>query len=177
MGNLADGSITTNGLQYVNLEPDNFARLRLRKGELLFNRTNSYDLVGKTSLFDLEGEFVFASYLIRVILNVDRLDPRFANYYLNTRWAQTGLKHLATRAVGQSNINATKLRGFMIPLPTREEQSTIATMLTTVDEKIRNEEARKRALESLFHSLLRDLMTGRVRVHELPPSLTFGGET
>jgi type I restriction enzyme S subunit len=164
MSNLADGSIRTNDLQYVNLSRDEFEKFRLRRGELLFNRTNSYELVGKTSLFDLEGEFVFASYLIRVVPDAERLHSRFANYYMNTDSSQARLKLLATRAVSQSNINATKLRGFIVPLPPLEEQGRIADVLATADEKVRKEEARIAALDALFQTLVHNLMTGKVRV-------------
>jgi len=73
MNNLIEGSINTSDLQYVNLELEQLERFRLNKGDILFNRTNSFELVGKTSLFALEGDFVFASYLIRIITNMSIL--------------------------------------------------------------------------------------------------------
>jgi len=66
MNNLVGGRIDVNDLQYVDIDGDDFAKFRLRRGDLLFNRTNSFELVGKTSIFDIDEDFVFASYLIRV---------------------------------------------------------------------------------------------------------------
>jgi type I restriction enzyme, S subunit len=154
MNNLQDGRIVTEdirGLQYLNLDPKTLARFRLQSGDLLFNRTNSYELVGKISLFDLDGDFVFASYLVRLSLDHERIEPRYANYYLNVPATQGRLKLLAIRAVSQSNINATKLKGFAIPVPPLSEQSTIASHLSAVDAKLAAEEKRRTALDNLFN--------------------------
>jgi type I restriction enzyme S subunit len=166
MNNLQDGKIVAHELQYVDLHPQEFAKFRLRPGDLLFNRTNSFELVGKTSCFNLAGDFVFASYLVRIRLAADGLDPGFLNYYLNTEMTQARLKTLASRGVSQSNINATKLKGFDIPVPPISEQRQIARHLDSVDEKISKEERRREALDALFKSLLHHLMTGKVRLPE-----------
>jgi type I restriction enzyme S subunit len=165
MSNLAEGQVTTQDLQYVNLEDQEFKKFRLNRGNLLFNRTNSIELVGKTSLFGLEGDFVFASYLIRLALKTSRILPDFLNYYLNAAATQTRLKSLATQAVSQSNINATKLRGLTISLPPLGEQQRIASSLRAIDKKIAVEEKRRHSLEALEQTLLHNLMTGKVRVH------------
>ena len=170
MNNLNGGRISTVDLQYVNLSDDDFRKYKLNCGDLLFNRTNSFELVGKTSLFDLEDDFVFASYLIRVVPHPDRLVPAFSNYYLNAGMTQARLKGLATRAVSQSNINATKLRGLRIPLPSLEVQREIAASLQVVDRKLESEEARKNGLDALFSTLLYHLMTGKLRVRDLDPT-------
>jgi type I restriction enzyme S subunit len=87
MNNLADGRIDVSDLKYVDLDRHNFAKFSVHKGDVLFNRTNSYELVGKTAIFDLDGDFVFASYLIRIVPDLTRLLPEYLNYYLN--WDHT----------------------------------------------------------------------------------------
>jgi type I restriction enzyme S subunit len=164
MNNLTDGRIDISNLKYVDLDAQSAQRFKLEPGDLLFNRTNSLDLVGKTSLFDLPEHFVFASYLIRVKCNADRANPRFLNAYMNWDKTQSRLRMLATRGVGQSNISASKLRGLLICLPPADVQSVIAGLLHTVDRKIDRERYRRECLGFLFKSLLRDLMTGRIRV-------------
>ena len=170
MNNLQDGKIVIaniqGGLQYVELDDKTVLKFRLAAGDLLFNRTNSFELVGKTSLFELPGDFVFASYIVRLQLDSNRLDPRFANYCLNMPATQARLKFLASRGVSQSNINATKLKGFEVPLPPLPEQQEIAAQLSAVDAKLAAEESRRAALVALFQSLLHHLMTGRVRLPE-----------
>lgn len=171
MNNLQGGKVVTEqvqgGLQYVDLDDATLAKFRLASGDLLFNRMNSFDLVGKTSLFGLNGDFVFASYLVRLRLDGDRLAPRFANFYLNMPATQARMKFLASRGVSQSNINATKLKGFEVPIPPFPKQCEIAAQLAAVDAKLAAEETRRGALDALFQSLLPHLMTGKVGVHDL----------
>jgi len=164
MNNLVDGWVDTSDLKYVDLDKSDFAKFSVQKRDVLFNRTNSYELVGKTAIFDLEGDFVFASYLIRVVPDVTQLLPEYLNYYLNWDDAQRWLKMLATRGVSQSNISATKLGQFVIRLPSPVEQEQIVQLLSAVDRKIEVEERRKAALQALFKTMLHQLMTGQVRV-------------
>ena len=163
MNNLVNGRVDTRDLKYIDLDDDELAKFKVNRGDVLFNRTNSFELVGKTSIFDLEGDYVFASYLVRVIGDGRKLHPSYLNYFLNWQSAQDRLKQLATRGVSQSNISATKLRGFNIGLPSLPEQREIARILSVADAKIAAEEARREALDGLFHSLLHHLMTGRIR--------------
>ena len=163
MNNLVDGRVDVRYLKYIDLDDDEFAKFKVNRGDLLFNRTNSFELVGKTSIFDLEGDYVFASYLVRVVADSQRLLPSYLNYLLNCESVQVRLKQLATRGVSQSNINATKLRGFKIRLPSLPEQREIIRILSALDAKLAAEETRRDALDGLFHSLLHHLMTGKIR--------------
>ena len=167
MNNLGDGKVIANDLQYVELDDQTFEKFRLNAGDILFNRTNSFDLVGKVGLFNLDAPFVFASYLIRVVVDRDKVNPEYVNRYLDWGECQARLKMLASRGVSQSNINATKLRGFRIPLPLRSEQQEITDVLSAVDHKIAMLQDRKSAQEQLFKTLLNDLMTARIRVKRL----------
>ncbi len=167
MNNLAEGKLRLDDLQHVDLEDDEFSKFALRRGDLLFNRTNSFELVGKTSLYLERGPFVFASYLIRVAPDHARLHSGFLNYYMNLASTQARLKQLASRAVSQSNINATKLRGFLIQVAPLGDQEQIAALIDCLERKREAEEARALTLGALFISLLENLMTGRVRVSEL----------
>jgi type I restriction enzyme, S subunit len=110
MNCLEDGKVTISGLQYVDLDGKTYEKFRLNKGDLLFNRTNSYELVGKTSLFDIDGDFVFASYLLRLATNPGQVIPAYINFYLNWGRVQQRLKAIATRGVAeQAIVGATAL--------------------------------------------------------------------
>jgi type I restriction enzyme, S subunit len=158
MNNVSDGSLSTDDLQYVDLSLGEFQKFRLKWGDVLFNRTNSFELVGKTAVYDLEGDHVFASYLIRIV-TAGSLSPQFLNYYMNMDSAQSRLKRLATRGVSQSNINATKLKGFAIPLPPLSEQQSIANVLHTVQQAKEATEKVIAATRQLKQSLMRHLFT------------------
>jgi type I restriction enzyme S subunit len=165
MNNLVDGKITINDLKYVNLDTNSLARYRLKDGDILFNRTNSYELVGKTSLFGLEGDFVFASYLVRVETIGDKLLSPFLAYYMNSEEVQARLRQLATRGVSQSNISPTKLKTLMIAYPpSTSEQGEIVATLRKLDGKLAIEGDRKTALQDLFKTMLYQLMTGQIRL-------------
>lgn len=167
MNNMINGKIDVSDLKYIDLDEEEYQKFKVNKGDILFNRTNSIELVGKTSLFDLDLDCVFASYIIRLSLDTQRLMPEFLNYYMNIDATQKNLKKLASRGVSQSNISATKLKTFKVPIPPLHIQQKIASILSAVDEKIEKEENKKKALEELFKSMLHNLMTGKVRVKDL----------
>jgi type I restriction enzyme, S subunit len=171
MTNQQEGRISSNNLQYVELTEDQFSKFRMERRDILFNRTNSLDLVGRTAIFDIEGDFVFASYLIRLRTEAERLRPFFLNHYFNWDETQRRLKSIATRAVSQSNISATRLRGFYIPVPDPKEQDEIVENLDCLDRKLGVQLSKKQCLSDLFRTLLHQLMTAQIRVKDLDLSL------
>lgn len=163
-----DGRVEFRDLQFVDLDEKTFSAFRLNDGDLLFNRTNSFELVGRTALFRSARDAVFASYLIRLTLNQEALHPEFVNYYLNMPSTQSDIKRLASRGVSQANISASKLRDYPIPKPsTPEEQREITAALEVIDHKIAHLERKRATLQELFHTLLSELMTGRIRLDSL----------
>ncbi len=163
-----DGVVHYRNLQFVDLDDATFENFRLRPGDLLFNRTNSIDLVGRMAIVDDARPAVFASYLVRLTVDEARCDPRFVNYFMNWPQTQSEIKKLASRAVGQANINASKLRTVLFPLPpTLDEQREIVVVLDAIDRKIDLHKRKRAVLDELFKSLLHKLMTGEIRVADL----------
>jgi restriction endonuclease S subunit len=158
MMNYDDGRITANNLKYVDLSDGDLSAFKLRKDDILFNRTNSADLVGKVGIFELEGDFVFASYLVRLRADEGKVIPDYLNFYLNSDLGQRRLLAYATPGVSQTNISAGNLRKVLVPVPPLEEQKEIVRILKEVEsnkvllkQHIRNS---KNALISLMNSLL-----------------------
>ena len=158
MMNYDDGHITADELKYVDLNDRDFSAFKLRRGDILFNRTNSADLVGKVGIFDLEGDFVFASYLVRLRADESKMLPDYLNFYLNSDLGQRRLLAYATAGVSQTNISAGNLKRVLVPVPPLEEQLEIAQVLNEVESNklllekhIRNSRG---TLLSLIHSLL-----------------------
>jgi type I restriction enzyme S subunit len=163
-----DGMVVFEDLQYVDLDARTFEKFRLVEGDLLFNRTNSHDLVGRMAVCHAARDAVFASYLIRLRLDRRSAVPDFINYYFNMNATQVRVKILASRGVSQSNISASKLKTFEIPLPSNlDEQGDIVVTLKAVDRKIQLHESKKFTLQDLFKTTLNKLMTGRIRVTDL----------
>jgi len=135
MGNMGDGGLDFSNLVYIDLDPEEFESLRLHKGDILLNRTNSRDLVGKISIFDRDLECITASYIVAFRLDENRIDPWFCNLMLNTQMLQSRIKLLATPSISQANINPTTFRnGLDIVIPKIAEQRRIAACLSSLDD-------------------------------------------
>jgi type I restriction enzyme S subunit len=124
MGNIQDGQLKLDDLKYVKSTRET-QRLILENGDLLFNRTNSPELVGKSAVFHERTDVTFASYLIRVRFAGDIAEPDFVNFWINSAWGKAWARHVKTDGVSQSNINGTKLGAMPLPLPPIEEQREI----------------------------------------------------
>ena len=118
MGNVdSSGHLDLTTLKYVALSPKDVARFRLEEGDLLFNRTNSKELVGKTGLWDSPALAIAASYFIRIRVREDIVRPFFLWAFMNTPFMKRVLFDTARGAIGQANINAQELRGFHVAVP------------------------------------------------------------
>ena len=105
-------------------DPAEIKKYRLQEGDVLFNRTNSPELVGKTALYRGESEAIYAGYLIRICCSLDLL-PEFLTYALNSPLGRYYCWQVKTDGVSQSNVNAKKLGSFTFELPSTAEQKEI----------------------------------------------------
>jgi type I restriction enzyme S subunit len=129
MGNIQDGRIVTGELKYLPQEHNEFPALLLRHDDVLFNRTNSPELVGKTAVYRGEPEGAsFASYLIR--LRTAGYEPDLLALYINSPLGRAWVKSVVTQQVGQANVNGTKLSHLAVPLMSKAEQSEILRRVT-----------------------------------------------
>lgn len=123
MGNIQSGEVDWNGLVYSS-DAAEIEKYRLIVGDLLFNRTNSRELVGKTALYRGCQPAIYAGYLVRFHM-AGSISPDYANIVMNSRLHSDWCEEVKTDALGQSNINATKLSGFRFPLAPIDEQEMI----------------------------------------------------
>jgi len=133
MNNIQNRKIDLTDLKHCDFKNSrlNKERVILRKGDLLFNRTNSKELVGKTAVFDLEGEYTFASYIIRIRFN-DKTNPYYVNFILNSQIGRMQIDLMSRQILGQANINAEEIKEIMIPAPSIEIQNNIVTVLNKI---------------------------------------------
>ena len=117
MMDLADGVAVDSDSCLVDLSMEEFNRYRLDHGDVLFNRTNSHELVGRTGVYKLAGNHVFASYLIRLRTKTDRILPDYLCAFLNAPVGRRQVMRCSTRAVSQTNVSASNLRTVLTPLP------------------------------------------------------------
>ena len=164
MGNLQNGVIVWDDLVYTDDE-DEINQYFLRKDDVLFNRTNSPELVGKTAIYKGERPAIFAGYLIR-INQVSDVDARYLNYFLNCHIAKNHGNRVKTDGVNQSNINGEKLGHYPFPLVSKEEQYQIVQEIESrlsVCDKL--EESIKESLqkaEALRQSILKKAFEGKL---------------
>ena len=126
MGNLQNGEIDYSDLVYSSDEED-IKKYYLIKGDLLFNRTNSIELVGKTSVYRGDIPAIYAGYLIRIRSS---LNHEYLNAVMNSNYAREYCTSVRTDAVNQSNINAAKLGHFLIAIPSKSEQKRISEKIS-----------------------------------------------
>jgi type I restriction enzyme S subunit len=123
MGNIQNGEIDWTDLVYTS-DSEEIQRYSLKPDTVLFNRTNSAELVGKTGIYRSDRPAIFAGYLIRVV-PWPELEPRYLNLCLNTNYAREFCSQVRTDGVNQSNINAQKLGSFEVPFCSLSEQREV----------------------------------------------------
>lgn len=165
MSNIRDGKVILEGADTLEVNEAMLRDYALKRGDLVFNRTNSLDLVGKMGVFHSDSPAIFASYLIRFQLHEEKADSRFVAAWFETSGAKHRLRCIATPGVSQSNINPTTLRAaMMVPRPPIDEQRKIADILSTWDEALETLDALISAKERQKQALMQQLLTGKTRV-------------
>jgi type I restriction enzyme S subunit len=161
---IQNSQVNWNTVPYCEISDELLKRYRLEPGDLLFARIGA--TTGKTLLIRECPEAIFASYLIRVRVNLNFLLPEFLFYFTqgNLYWSQI---NTAKGGRLKQGINIPVLSSLLVPLPPISEQRIIARILEAVDKKLQVEEARKQVLDALFNSLLHNLMTAKIRVKDL----------
>jgi type I restriction enzyme S subunit len=163
MNNIQDGRLDLSSLKYVPTKTEKLSELMLAPGDLLFNRTNSYELVGKMAVFREAGRFTFASYLIRVRLDAAAAVPEYINLYFGSGVCRrTQVEPHITRQTNQANFNGTKLKEIRVPTPSFDEQHAIVArveqLMKVCDElEARLTRAEERASQ-LVEAVVRDLV-------------------
>ena len=137
MNEIIEGKMFDNeNMKYVDISSEEFEKFKLYPGDILFNRTNSIELVGKTGIFDLVGDYCFASYLIRLQVDLEQANPFFINLIMNYAQFQEIAKGKATKSINQANINATKLKSIEIPVPSLSIQNNIEEQVKNIETEI-----------------------------------------
>jgi len=173
MGNIQNGSLDLRKLIYSdNLEEND--KYLLKYNDVLFNRTNSSELVGKTAIYKGEIPAIFAGYLIRIHRKENLLDADYLNYYLNGEMAMNYGKTVTISSVNQANINGTKLKSYPIPLPTLKEQQTIVSQLDALSAETKRLEGiykqKIEDLEELKKSMLQKAFRGELTLNAYAPA-------
>lgn len=151
------GALDLTELKHVDLPPDERERYSVRRGDLLFNRTNSQDLVGKMGVWNRDEAYAFAGYLVRLRLKRSVADPAFVGAWFNTPDMKTLLRTRAKPSINMSNINASEVLQFPVVLPPLSEQRRIADVLDRAEALRVKRRATLAQLDTFTQALFLDL--------------------
>lgn len=154
MNNLTiDGKLDLHDLKQIDVDTSEFEKCVVRKGDVLFNRTNSAELVGKTAYYGLDEEMIIAGYIIRVRVN-NLILPQYLSFYMNMPFMKQRIRSMAKGAVNQANINSKELKSIKVIVPPLEVQGKVVEY----EERIDREKDRIQRSAALLETLKRSLM-------------------
>lgn len=148
-----DGELDLTDLKYIDIPDKELEKCTVKCGDVLFNRTNSKELVGKTCVYNRNDTMVLAGFIIRIRVNENIL-PVFLAMFLNMDFSKTMLKEMCKSAIGQANINATELQKIRIILPPIELQEEFVEFKNQTDKSKLEIEKSLDKLEILKKSLI-----------------------
>lgn len=168
MGNVKHGRLDWSSLKYIPPDAPDLPRLLLRDGDLLFNRTNSAEHVGKSAVYLGREPTSFASYLIRVRFD-EQVNPEWANLVINSPYGRGYIASVVSQQVGQANVNGTKLKAFPLVVPLLAEQeerlsrhSLLVNSADRLADGIRRVEGRGQGLRrAVLSAAFKGKLTGR----------------
>lgn len=146
MGNITDrGRMDFDDLKYIDLNERDVEKFTVRRGDILFNRTNSAELVGKTAVYERDERFAFAGYLVRARPK-SGVSPHYISGYLNSSHGKATLRGMAKSIVGMANINAKEMAAIPILLPDPGAQKLYEEAVLSIE---RNRSALEQHMTSL----------------------------
>ena len=167
MGDISDGKLHFDDLKYLPAGAQLKDDLILEDGDVLFNRTNSAELVGKTAVYKSSHQkATYASYLVRAKLYTGVYNPDLLAYYINSAQGRQYIASVTSQQVGQANVNATKMSSMPLPIPPYEEQREIVNeverLLSVADEATQTVEREIKRAERLRQSILKRAFSGQL---------------
>ncbi|WP_018880987.1 restriction endonuclease subunit S [Thioalkalivibrio sp. ALE30] len=143
MNEIIQGRMVDNGaMKCADISAEEFAKYRLNKGDLLFIRSNgSLEHIGKVGLFDLEGDYCYASYLVRIVPDSSTVLPYYLTCIMNSPTFRKGMVSLAVKSGGTNNIKPTKMKNIKVPVPSLAEQKKFVIKVEALEKQIADAQA------------------------------------
>ena len=160
MGNLTyNGAIVLDDLKYIDLKESEIDKYTVHKGDILFNRTNSKELVGKTAVYRGTNTVAFAGYLVRVRTN-NLAHYEFLSAFMNSSYMKKKLQMKCKNIVGMANINAQEFQDFDIYLPPIDLQNQFAQIVQKIEAQKEKNQKVIEQMDNLFNSLMQQAFNG-----------------
>ena len=163
MNNLTrTGELDLQNLKYMDLPSKDYDRYLVKAGDVLFNRTNSAELVGKTTIIPPSTPpLAYAGYLVRLRVS-DAHHPLYLVRFMNTSYAKRMLRSMCKSIVGMANINAKEIQAMRIALPPLPLQQTFATRIQAIEALKATHRAALTQLDALFAALQQRAFAGQL---------------
>ncbi|QUR65691.1 restriction endonuclease subunit S [Mycobacterium spongiae] len=155
------GDVDLRDLKYMTLPRGKFDRYTVRSGDVLFNRTNSAELVGKTAVYRDSDPIAYAGYLVRLRVD-EHHQPDYLSGVLNSGYGKATLRGMCKRIVGMANINAREVQTIRVPIPSSADQEAYAHHLAAVRRQLADQANGLLKLEELFASLQSRAFSGQL---------------
>lgn len=134
--------VDNGSMKCADISADEFAKYRLNKGDLLFIRSyGSLEHIGKVGLFDLDGDYCYASYLVRIVPDLSKAMPQYLACIMNSPTFRKGMVQLAVKSGGTNNINATVMKNIKVPVPSLAEQKKFVAKVEALEKQIADAQA------------------------------------
>jgi restriction endonuclease S subunit len=164
VANVQDGYLNLSEIKYIEVREDELRRYSLQPGDVVVTEGGDFDKLGRGFIWHGEiQDCIHQNHIFAIRAERSTLLPEYLTYLIQSGYGKSYFLNVAHRTTHLACINTTKLRAFPTLIPSLAEQREIADILSTVDAKIAAEEARRGALEALFHTMLHHLMTGKIR--------------
>ncbi len=150
-------------LKYIEFDETEQKKYLVYKNDILFNRTNSKELVGKTAVYRKNKPMAFAGYLVKLIVN-NKGNPEYISSYLNSKHGKSFLINKAKSIVGMANINAEELKSITINIPPVNLQNTFADRVKKIEAQKEAMTTSLKELENNFNSLMQRAFKGELDV-------------
>jgi len=154
------GEINLDDLKWCPIPTVDEAKFTVRRGDLLFNRTNSPELVGKTSVWRSDENYAYAGYLIRVRFKTDRASSEYVSAYLNSFYGKKYLFERAKPSNNMSNFSASEFRKIPLPLPPLDLQNRFVLVANAGRSSMSRFSRIVEDADNLFNSLLQKAFRG-----------------
>jgi type I restriction enzyme, S subunit len=156
-----EGYWDLSNMKYIELNENEKDKYLVKKGELLFNRTNSKELVGKSAVYKEDQPMAFAGYLVKLIVESPATSEFIAGH-LNSAYGKSVLFNMAKSIVGMANINAKEVQKVPILLPPLEIQEEYAEIVKKVEQIKAHQKQSKQQIDNLFNNLMQKAFKGEL---------------
>ena len=165
--NIVGDQISLDDLKYISLAAEERDRLLLEHGDMLFVRTNgNRDYIGRSCVFDLDGDYVYASYLIRARVNQERVNPFFLNELFKLKGGRKLITSNAKTTAGQFNLNTQGLGATRVIVPPLELQIEYIRKLVILRGRVQELKSQKVEFEELFSGLMQKAFSGELTIKD-----------